>query len=335
MSDMADPFSFNTGAIESEYTGDIGTTLVRMGEADNDMMIVAADLGASPITGAFVEAFPERFIEAGIAENNAMSIAAGLASYGLKPYVLQMAAFGALKCAEQIRTDMAATQMPVRILSAWSGLAMGFFGTSHHAIEEFSVLRSIPGLTVVSPCDDNATRALLKATYDLPGPVFFRLTEGNHYPVYEDVPQIKLGKFMQVRQGSDATIIGTGMGTQLAAAAADLLKKESLNVSVLDACCIKPLDEAAIIKAAKNTGAILTVEEHNVNGGLGSAVSEVIGRSGIATKIDLLGLPDESLAVGMPPMLYEHYGLTVEATAQRVRELLASRFVCETVRLSN
>lgn len=323
MSDMADPFSFNTGAIESEYAGDIGTTLVRMGEVDKEMVVVAADLGASPITGAFVETFPDRFFEAGIAETNAMSIAAGLASYGLKPYVLQMAAFGALKCAEQIRTDMAATQMPVRILSAWSGLAMGFFGTSHHALEEFSVLRSIPGLTVVSPCDDNAARALLKITYDLPGPVFYRLTEGNHYPVYDEVPDMTLGKFMQVREGSDATIIGTGMGTQLAAGAADELAREGLKVRVLDAACIKPLDEAAIVHAASTMGAILTVEEHNVNGGLGSAVGEVLARNGLRTRFAISGLPDESLAVGVPPMLYEHYGLTVKATSQRLRDLLS------------
>ena len=300
----------------------MGSTLVRMGEVDQDMVVVAADLGASPITGAFVETFPDRFIEAGIAEANAMSIAAGLASYGLKPYVLQMAAFGALKCAEQIRADMAATQMPVRILSAWSGLAMGFFGTNHHALEEFSVLRSIPGITVVAPCDDNAARALLKITYDLPGPVFFRLTEGNHYPVYDEVPAIALGKFMQVREGSDATIIGTGMGTQLAAGAADELAKEGLKVRVLDAATIKPLDEAAIIDAASNTGAILTVEEHNVNGGLGSAVGDVLARHGLTPRLGISGLPDEPLAVGVPPMLYEHYGLTIRATVDRLRELV-------------
>jgi transketolase len=322
MSDMSDPFSFNTGAVESEYVGNIGQVFVEMGEAHPDMILVAADLGAGPVTGEFVEKFPSRFIDAGIAEANAMSIAAGLASYGLKTYVLQMGSFGALKCAEQIRTDMASTQMPVRILSAWSGLAMGFFGISHHAIEDIAITRAIPGLTVVSPADDNAARALLESTIDVAGPVFIRLTDANVYPVYESVPTMPLGKSLQVREGTDGTIIGTGLGTQLATGAADLLRKEGLEIRVIDAYSLKPLDEEAIVDAAQNTGAILTVEEHLVTGGLGTAVAEVIARNGIATKLEIHGLPDTTLTVGMPEQLYKHYGLTVEATAQRMKNLL-------------
>lgn len=155
-------------------------------------------------------------------------------------------------------------------------------------------------------------------------PSFFRLTEDNHYPVYTHMPDMTPGKFIQVREGNDATIIGTGMGTQLAAGAADELAREGLRIRVLDAAYIKPLDEEAIVDAASNTGAILTVEEHNVNGGLGFAVGEVLARSGLASRFAISGLPDEPLVVGVPLMLYEHYGLTVKATAQRLRQLLSN-----------
>lgn len=325
MSEMSDPFSFNAGAVESEYTGNIGQTFLELGEADEDILLVSPDLGAGPITGAFVKKFPDRFIDTGIAETNAMSVAAGLASYGFKVYVLQMGAFGAIKCAEQIRADLAATQMPVRILSAWSGLAMGFFGTTHHAIEDIAITRAIPGLTVVSPADDNAARALLQATMDLPGPVFIRLSDASVYPVYDSVPPFQAGRFMCVREGSDATIIGTGLGTQLATGASDLLRKKGIEVSVLDANWLKPLDEDAIINAARSTGAILTVEEHGVIGGLGSAVAEVLARHGVATRLKIHGLPDAPLAVGMPHQLYQHYGLTVEETANQITGLIGRR----------
>lgn len=322
MKDMADPFSFNTGAVESRYGGAVGQELLAMGESDPAIVVVAADLGVSSITGAFVTKYPHRFVEAGIAETNAMSIAAGLAASGMKPYVLQMGAFGALKCAEQIRTDMAYTQMPVRILSAWSGLAMGFFGTSHHALEDIAITRAIPGLTVVSPCDDQAARALLRSTADLPGPVFMRLTEGNVHPVYSQQPAITHGQFNAVRNGGDGTIIATGLGVQIAVGAAALLAADGIDIRVLDALYLKPLDEASIVAAARETGAVLTVEEHGVIGGLGSAVAEVIARNGIGTRLQIHGLPDAQLAVGKPQQLFEHYGLTAAAVADRMRTLI-------------
>lgn len=323
-SDMADPFSHNTGAIESDYRGDLGQAMIQLGETRDDVLVLAADLGAGPLTGDFISRWPDRFIEAGIAETNAMSVAAGLAAEGLKPYVVQMGAFGAVKCAEQIRTDMAATKMPVRILSAWNGLAMGFFGASHLALEEIGYVRGIPGLTVLAPADDRAGHALLKSTVDLPGPIFFRLTEPNIYPVYKEIPELEPGKFAEVRSGSDVTIIGTGLGSQLACGAADQLAEEGISVRVLDAYSLKPLDEGAILRAAEETGAILTVEEHYTTGGLGTAVAQTLGCAGVSTRLALHGLPDEPLAVAFPPQLFEHYGLTINATAQKVRDLLTS-----------
>jgi transketolase len=319
---MSDPFSFNAGAVESSYVGNLGEAFRRFGEQDDEVLLVSPDLGAGPVTGAFVQQFPDRFIDAGIAECNAMSMAAGLSTYGYKVFVLQMGAFGALKCAEQIRTDIAFAQVPVRILSAWSGLAMGFFGTTHHALEDIAITRSIPGLTVLAPADDNAASAMLEASEQVYGPVFIRLTDANVNPVYSEPPKVTVGRFGTVREGRDGTIIGTGLGAQLAAGAADLLAEEGLAIRVLDAYSLKPLDEAAIVAAARETGTLLTVEEHLVTGGLGSAVGEVLARNALATRFGIHGLPDETLTVGMPDELYAHYGLTIEATAARMRALV-------------
>ncbi|MEZ5554237.1 transketolase family protein [Haliea sp.] len=325
MSTMSDPFSFNAGAVESSYVGNLGEAFRRYGEQNEDVLLISPDLGAGPVTGAFVQQFPERFIDAGIAECNAMSMAAGMATYGYKVFVLQMGAFGALKCAEQIRTDLAFSQVPVRILSAWSGLAMGFFGTTHHAVEDIAITRAIPGLTVLAPADDNAATAMLSASEQVPGPVFIRLTDANIHPVYDAPPEITVGRFGRLRDGVDGTIVGTGLGAQLAAGAAALLAQEGLSIRVLDAYSLKPLDEAAIVEAARATGAILTVEEHLVTGGLGSAVGEVLARNGLAVAFAIHGLPDETLTVGMPEQLYAHYGLTIEETAQRMRSLVSGK----------
>ena len=325
MSGMSDPFSFNAGAVESSYVGNLGEAFRRYGEQDEEVLLISPDLGAGPVTGAFVQQFPERFIDAGIAECNAMSLAAGLATYGYKVFVLQMGAFGALKCAEQIRTDIAFAQVPVRILSAWSGLAMGFFGTTHHALEDIAITRAIPGLTVLAPADDNAASAMLAASEQVSGPVFIRLTDANVHPVYDEPPEVTIGRFGCVREGRDGTIIGTGLGAQLAVGAADLLAKEGLSIRVLDAYSLKPLDEAAVVAAARETRAILAVEEHLVTGGLGSAIGEVLARNALAVRFAIHGLPDETLTVGMPDELYARYGLTIEETAARMRALVEAR----------
>ncbi|MAL94855.1 MAG: transketolase [Haliea sp.] len=325
MSGMSDPFSFNAGAVESSYVGNLGEAFRRYGEQDEEVLLISPDLGAGPVTGAFVQQFPERFIDAGIAECNAMSLAAGLATYGYKVFVLQMGAFGALKCAEQIRTDIAFAQVPVRILSAWSGLAMGFFGTTHHALEDIAITRAIPGLTVLAPADDNAASAMLAASEQVGGPVFIRLTDASINPVYDEPPEVTIGRFGLVREGRDGTIIGTGLGAQLAAGAADLLAKEGLSIRVLDAYSLKPLDEAAVVAAARETRAILTVEEHLVTGGLGSAIGEVLARNALAIRFAIHGLPDETLTTGMPDELYVRYGLTIEETAVRMRALVEAR----------
>jgi transketolase len=320
---MADPFSSNAGAAEVEGGAAVGAELVRLGEKYPEVVLVAADLGDSPLGSAFIRRFPERFFDFGIAETNSMSAAAGMAASGLKPYVVQMAAFGAMKCAEQIRTDMAATQVPVRIISAWSGLMMGYFGTSHHAVEDIAIARAITGLTVVAPSDGNSMRALLWSTVDHPGPVFFRVGTGEERPVHAEVPVVELGRFVRLREGSDVTIVATGVGVQAAVRAADALAEAGIEAEVYDALCLKPLDEEAIVDAARTTGRILTVEEHKPIGGLTSAVGEAVLKHHLKVDLASVTLPDEDLVVATPRELLKHYGVTHEGVADRVRELVS------------
>jgi transketolase len=297
-----------------------GQELIRLASEHPEVVLLSADLGAA--VGDLRRQEPHRYVELGIAETNAVSVAAGMAACGQVPYVLAMGPFSAIKTAEQIRTDAAYTKLPLRILARLSGLAMGYFGTSHHAIEDIAITRSITNLTVVAPSDDNSSVALLRSTFDHPGPVFFRMSEGLTRSVYPDVPTIERGQTMEVRPGSDVTVVATGVGVSAALGAAETLAGEGISVGVLDAAYLKPLDEETIVGAARGTGAVLTVEEHNVVGGLGTAVAEVLARHQVPARVRLFGLPDVDLEVATPAVLLEHYGLTPEGVTKEIRELL-------------
>ncbi len=297
----------------------VGEELLRLVEEREDVVVLSADMGA--VMSDLRERHPERYVELGIAETNTVSVAAGMAACGLIPYVVAMGPFGIIKCAEQLRSDVAYTRLPVRFVARLSGLAMGFFGTTHHAVEDIAIARSITNLTVVAPCDERSTRALIRSTVEHPGPVFYRVSEGAD-EVYPEPPEIRPGCFVTVREGRDATVVATGLGVGAAMGAARLLEAEGIDVRVLDAAYLKPLDEAAVVRAASETGAILTVEEHNVVGGLGTAVAEVLARHRVPARLSIHGLPDADLEVATPALLLEHYGLTPAGVAARVRRLL-------------
>jgi transketolase len=298
----------------------VGRELLRLVEEREDVVVLSADMGS--VVSELRERHPRRYFELGIAETNTVSVAAGLAACGFRPYVVSMGPFGAIKCAEQLRADVAYTHLPVRFVARLSGLAMGFFGTTHHAVEDIAIARSITNLTVVAPSDERSAVALLRSTADHPGPVFFRVSEGVDATVYVDVPAIERGRFVPVRPGTDATVIATGLGVSAALGAAALLERDGVHVAVLDAAYLKPLDEDAIVRAAASTGAILTVEEHCVVGGLGTAVAEVLARARMAPRFRIHGLPDEDLEVGLPAALLKRYGITPAGVADQVRELL-------------
>lgn len=288
----------------------------------DDIVVLTADLASSNGLSSFRERFPDRFFNVGIAEQNMMSVAAGMASTGLTPYVATFASFASLLCAEQLRTDLAYPGMRVRVLAHHAGISMGFYGTSHHAVEDLAVTRSMGGMTVVSACDGAAVRGLIRATVDVDGPVYLRLGRGAEKPVYDAVPAFEHGRFVRLADGSDATVIATGLGVRAALDAADLLRGQ-VSLRVLDAAYVKPLDAEAVLAAADETGAVLTVEEHNPNGGLGGAVAEVLAESGRAVRFSRHALPDAYALVAPPTHLYRHYGLTGQGVAAAVTSLLA------------
>ncbi len=308
----------------------LGHAMAELADRHDDVVVLSADMG-SALTELRAR-HPERYIELGIAETNTISVAAGMAASGLRPYVLAFAPFGMIKCAEQIRTDLSATMMPVTLVTRLSGLAMGYFGTSHHAVEDLAIARPITNLTVMTPADNNAALGLLEASHSTAGPTLLRVSEGARQ-VYDEVPDLRRGRFVRVREGSDLTIIATGVGTGCAVAAAAELAGRGIEAAVLDAAYIKPFDEDAVLAAARATGAILTVEEHNIVGGLGSAVAEVLGRhaaeltaarGGAPVRVASVALPDDDLEVGVPAELLEHYGITPAGVASAAAGLLGA-----------
>lgn len=324
------------GTMENVFAGDeakrapraagnvVGATLAALVDEGLDIVVVSADMGGA--VGDLRASHPERYFDFGIAETNTMSVAAGLASTGITSFVLAMGPFGILKCAEQIRTDLASTHKKVRVIARSSGLAMGFFGTSHHAVEDISIARAITGMTVTAPSDNNAVEGMIRSTLDHPGPVYIRMSApslpGAEAVVYPDVPTFERGRFVEVRPGTDVTVIAVGNMVQAALVAASQLAAEGTSMQVIDAAYIKPLDEEAIAAAAEATGRILTVEEHNETGGLGSAVAEVVARRRLPAAVDIFGLPDEDLKVALPGVLLPYYHLTPDGIADRARTLL-------------
>ncbi len=225
-----------------------------------------------------------------------------------------------LKCAEQLRTDVAYNHLPVRLVGRLSGLAMGFFGTSHHAVEDIAVARAITGMTVIAPADAVAVLSLMRSTVALDGPVYIRISEGA-LPAYDSVPAFEPGRWPRLRRGTDVTLIGHGIGTGLAIRAAAGLAGQGIEADVYDAAYLKPFDEAAIVDTAGRTGAIVTIEDHTEIGGLASLVAEVAGRRRLGAGLRSVGLPDTDLEVGVPADLYEYYGLTVPAVVAAARDL--------------
>ncbi len=303
----------------------LGEELADLAETDPRIVVATADLANSSRTRDFANRHPDRFIDFGIAERNMITAAAGMASCGLVPYVATFASFCGILAAEAIKTDCAYPKMKVRILGHHSGISMGFYGTSHHATEDLGMMRTIADLTVVCAADANQLRAILRASVDHPGAMYIRLGRGRDAPIYDEVPaDFAFGKAATLREGTDLTIIATGSQVHASLAAADRLAAEGIGVRVVDMHTIKPLDADAVRAAARETGAILTVEEHNVIGGLGSAVAEVLVEEA-RVPFRRHGVMDEFSLIGPPAALYAHYRLDADGVTEVARELLQAR----------
>ncbi|WP_099038197.1 transketolase family protein [Mycobacterium neglectum] len=299
----------------------LSQALIELTDEGVPIVVGTADLKYSNGLVRYQERHPDRFIQFGISEQNMVSAAAGIATTGNQPWVATFASFLALLCAEQIRTDTAYTQLPVRMVGHHAGITLGFYGTSHHATEDLAIMRSIANLTVLAPADPVQLHALVKLTRDIAGPVYLRIGRGRDQQIYDpaDLAGLRIGQ--AVRHGQDAavTVVATGSMVHPAIEARAALADEGMDVCVLDMHTIKPLDRAAIERAAAVSELIVTVEEHNVLGGLGGAVAEVMAESGSRARLLRHGFHDEYSLIGPPSHLYRHYDLDAHGIAHVVR----------------
>jgi transketolase len=291
--------------------------LLELGEANPDLFVVSQDVG--PV-GAFSQKYPERALDVGITEQNLVGVAAGLATRGKLVFVYAMAPFVTMRAFEQVRTDLAYNEKNVKIVAIFGGLFAGPWGSTHHAIEDFALMRAIPGMTVLAPADPHETERCLRAAAELPGPVYIRM--GAFLPVHEEDYAFQVGRAIPLREGSDATIVATGTMVRQALEAHDRLKERGVQAGVLDMHTIKPLDAAVIREAAQRTGRIVTAEEHGVIGGLGSAVAEVLAEAGVG-RLARVGVQDTFCTeIASYPELCEMHGLTAEGIERAVLLLL-------------
>ena len=300
-----------------------GNTLKELAaEGHDDLVVLDADLAAATKTGMFRKAYPDRHFDCGIAEGNMMGVAAGLATMGYVPFVSSFAMFAAGRAFEQIRNSIAYPRLNVKIGATHGGISVGEDGASHQCCEDFALMRSIPGMTVLCPADDVEAKAAVKAAYEHEGPVYLRFGR-LALPVFHDEATFKfeIGKGEQLTEGSDVAIIATGLEVNEALIAAEQLKNEGIQARVINLCTIKPLDEELVVKAAKECGAVVTCEEHSILGGLGEAVAAVLGEQ-CPVPIRRVGVKDVFGHSGPAWELLEQFGLRSDAIIAAVKELV-------------
>lgn len=299
-----------------------GEVLVELGRKEENIVVLDADLSKSTKTHGFSKEFPNRFFNMGIAEQNLMGTAAGLAASGKIPFASTFAVFAAGRAFEIIRNSICYPKLNVKVCATHAGITVGEDGASHQAIEDLALMRSLPNMTVINPADAVSTEALLNEAAKYNGPVYVRLGRAKVSILYnENDTKFTIGKGIEVKDGRDITIIATGIMVEVALKASEELLKEGISARVIDIHTIKPIDKDIIIKAAKETQGIITAEEHNIIGGLGSAVAEVLVENHPAP-LKRVGINDTFGESGKPDELMQKYGLTSENIISKAKEIL-------------
>lgn len=296
-----------------------GNALAELGTAHENVVVLDADLAAATKTGVFKKAHPERFIDCGIAESNMMGVAAGLAAAGKVPFASSFAMFAAGRAFEQIRNSIGYPKLNVKIGATHAGISVGEDGATHQCNEDIALMRTIPGMVVINPSDDVEARAAVKAAYEHVGPVYMRFGR-LAVPVINDREDYKfeLGKGVVLREGKDLTIVATGLPVSNCLEAAEKLAADGIDAKVINIHTIKPLDEELIVEAAKATGKVVTVEEHSVIGGLGSAVCDVLSEKA-PKQVMKIGINDTYGESGPALELIAKYGLDTESIYQKIK----------------
>lgn len=302
-------------------------TLCDLAKEDERIVVLTSDLAKSTKIGAFQEAFPDRFYNVGIAEQNMMGMAAGMAQSGLIAFTSSFAIFTACRALDQVHTDLCYQNVNVKMIASHAGTSFGQAGSTHHATEDIAIMRTLPNLTVFVPADGLETANVVQAAVQIDGPVYIRINRGFDQVLYEDMNYgFEVGKAKQLHEGTDATIIACGSAVFQAVQAAKELDAKGVKVRVLNMHTIKPIDKEAVLAAVHDTRRIITAEDHTVIGGLGGAVAEIIAESGMGCAFKRLGLQDSFSPIGFHEDLMSHHQIDSNGIQAAVGELLAMDF---------
>ena len=305
-----------------------GRSLLDLADTFPEMVVLDADVSSSTKTLEFGKNHPQRSFNVGVAEANMVDIAGGMATCGLKPVISTFSIFVALKCTDQIRNVVCYNNLPVILVGGYAGLSDSFDGTSHQSVADLAILRSMPNMVVVVPGDATEVHHALEQSLDRDGPTFIRLSRNPTPVLFENQPPLEIGKIRRLRDGSDITIGVCGVPTFMAVDAAEQLASEGISVDLLEISTLKPLDTETLVESVSKTGKILTVEEHSVYGGLGSAVAEVLARK-CPAKMDYIGLEDTFAESGPYTELLAKYGISQRSIEQKAKALLACLRNCK------
>lgn len=298
-----------------------GKALVELGESNKDVVVLDADVSKATRTNIFAARFPNRFFNCGCAEQNMMGVAAGLSLTGKIPFVSTFAVFAACRVLDQVRNTVAYPKLNVKIVATHSGITVGEDGASHQSIEDIAVMRAIPNMTVIVPADAVETKKAIKAVAKYQGPAYIRLGRAEIPVVTDKTSCFEIGRSNTIRDGDDVSIIACGIMVSAALETARDLEKEGIKVRVINMHTIKPIDEEAVIKSARETGGVVAVEEHSIIGGLGSAISEVLGHSA-PVPLEQVGIKDTFTESGKPEELLRKYGLTVSTIVNAAKMVI-------------
>ena len=300
-------------------------TLLELARLDRNILVVTSDSRGSGKLTKYGEALPQQIIELGIAEQNVIGVSAGLASTGKKVFAASPACFITARSFEQVKNDVAYSDQPVKIIGISAGVSYGALGSTHHSLHDFAALRAVNNITIIAPADNFETRETIRALCQYEHPVYVRFGKVPQRHVHAPSSSFEIGKAALIQEGRDLTFIACGETVSTAVTAAQSLAESGISCRVLSMHTIRPLDEAAILCAARETGAVITVEEHSVHGGLGEACASVILQQGIGIPFKIVGLPDEHTVSGSQQEILNHYGISASGLAQTAKKLLSTK----------
>ena len=297
--------------------------LIEAAKDNKDLLVLTSDSRGSASLVDFAKAYPEQIVETGIAEQNLVGISAGLALNGKRPFVASPACFLSMRSIEQVKVDVAYSNKNVKLVGISGGVSYGALGASHHSLQDIAVTRAIPNLEVIIPADRHETKAVFEYLVKSDKPAYIRLGRNPVEDCFtEENISFEIGKARMMVEGTDVTIAAVGETVRVAMDAAEVLKKEGISTRVLNFVSLKPFDDEAVRKAVAETKGFVSVEEHSVNGGLGSAIAAVVAEEG--GRLTIMGIPDETVVTGTTKEVFDHYGISVSGISEKVKELLAN-----------